>query len=133
LITALQEWYGSGKAVREPLLNSVKVYSMDKILPLKAEFDFSFIGMLIGQDKPTGPGGSHSIDELLGFANKIYDEAVGKFGFKPQQILFDSTVFPLAIDMPMSPNVPGYTCRRLRLLKKQVRLEIQRRIARWRQ
>jgi 5,10-methylenetetrahydrofolate reductase len=118
LITALQEWYGSGLAVREPLLNSVKVYSMDKILPLKGEFDFSFIGMLIGQDKPTGPGGSHSIDELLGFANKIYDEAVGKFGFKPEQILFDSTVFPLAIDMPMSPNVPGYTYRAFETIKK---------------
>ena len=39
-------------------------------------------------------------------------------GFKPGEIYFDSTVFPLAIDMPMEPNVPGYTYRAFETIKK---------------
>ncbi len=118
LIAGLKEWYNTDKPVRPPLINSVKVYTMDKILPLKKHYDFAFIGLLIGEDKPKGPGGSHSVDELYGFAQKIYESAVGKYGFKPQEIFFDSTVFPLAIDMPMQPNVPGYTYRAFQTIKK---------------
>jgi hypothetical protein len=118
LIAGLKEWYNTAKWVRQPLINSVKVYTMDKILPLKKHYDFAFIGLLIGVDKPKGPGGSHSVDELYGFAQKIYAEAVGRYGFKPREIFFDSTVFPLAIDMPMQPNVPGYTYRAFETIKK---------------
>jgi 5-methyltetrahydrofolate corrinoid/iron sulfur protein methyltransferase len=118
LIAGLKEWYNTDKPVRPPLINSVKVYTMDKILPLKKHYDFAFIGLLIGEDKPKGPGGSHSVDELYGFAQRIYESAVGKYGFKPQEIFFDSTVFPLAIDMPMQPNVPGYTYRAFETIKK---------------
>jgi len=103
---------------RPPLLNSVKVYTMDKILPLKKEYDFSFIGLLVSEDKPTGPGGSHSVDELYGLAKRIFERAVGHYGFRPEQIYFDSTVFPLAIDMPMEPGVPGYTYRTFETIKK---------------
>jgi 5,10-methylenetetrahydrofolate reductase len=118
LIAGLKEWYNTDKPVRQPLINSVKVYTIDKILPLKKHYDFAFIGLLIGEDKPKGPGGSHSIDELYGFAQKIYESAVGRYGFKSQEIFFDSTVFPLAIDMPMQPNVPGYTYRAFETIKK---------------
>lgn len=104
--------------LRSPLINSVKVYTMDKILPLKKDYDFAFIGLLIGEDKPTGPGGSHSVDELYSLAQQIFDSAVGKSGFKPGEIFFDSTVFPLAIDMPMEPGVPGYTYRTFETIKK---------------
>ena len=38
-------------------------------------------------------------------------------GFKPEEIFFDSTVFPLAIDMPMMPGVPGYTYRAFETIK----------------
>ncbi len=34
-------------------------------------------------------------------AKKIFDAATGKYGFLPDDIFFDTTVFPLAIDMPM--------------------------------
>ncbi len=104
--------------IRSPLINSVKVYTMDKILPLKKDYDFAFIGLLIGEDKPTGPGGSHSVDELYSLAQQLFDSAVGKYGFKPGEIFFDSTVFPLAIDMPMEPSVPGYTYRTFETIKK---------------
>jgi 5,10-methylenetetrahydrofolate reductase len=119
LMAGLKEWYGTESAIRNPqsaipklpLLNSVKVYTMDRILPLKKDYDFSFIGLLVSEDKPTGPGGSHSVEELYGLARQIFERAVGHYGFRPEQIFFDSTVFPLAIDMPMEPGVPGYTYR----------------------
>ena len=118
LIAGLKEWYNTNEAVRQPLINSVKVYTMDKMLPLKKHFDYAFIGLLVGQDAPTGPSGSHSIDELYSLAKQIFYKAVGQYGFKPEEIFFDSTVFPLAIDMPMEPGVPGYTYRAFETIKK---------------
>ncbi len=118
LIAGLKEWYDTEEPVKQPLLNSVKVYTMDNIFPLKKEYDFAFIGLLIGEDKPTGPGGSHSVEELFSFAQQLFDEATEKYGFKPEEIYFDSTVFPLAIDMPMQPGVPGYTYRAFETIRK---------------
>ncbi|MGD0078831.1 MAG: methylenetetrahydrofolate reductase C-terminal domain-containing protein, partial [Sedimentisphaerales bacterium] len=34
LIAGLQEWFNTGELVRQPLINSIKVYTMDKMLPL---------------------------------------------------------------------------------------------------
>ncbi len=126
LIAGLKEWYASESAIRNPqseirrppLLNSVKVYTMDRMLPLKKDYDFSFIGLLVSEDKPTGPGGSHSVEELYGLARQIFERAGGHYGFRPEQIFFDSTVFPLAIDMPMEPGVPGYTYRTFETIKR---------------
>jgi len=122
LEAGLKEWYRVGanhdSPVKPPLINSVKVYTMDRVLPLKKQYDFSVIGLLVSEDKPTGPGGSHSVDELCALAHRIFDEAVGRYGFRPEQIFFDSTVFPLAIDMPMEPGVPGYTYRTFETIKK---------------
>ncbi len=118
LIAGLKEWYNAGGKVKQPLINSVKVYTMEDILPLKKDFDFAFIGLLVGEGTPTGPGGSHSVDELYSLAKQIFARAVGEYGFTPGEIFFDSTVFPLAIDMPMEANVPGYTYRAFETIKK---------------
>jgi len=126
LIAGLKEWFGSkseignlkSASLKPPLLNSVKVYTMERVLPLKRDYDFSFIGLLVSEDKPTGPGGSHSVEELYGLARQIFERAVGCCGFRPEQIFFDSTVFPLAIDMPMEPGVPGYTYRTFETIKR---------------
>ena len=118
LIAGLKQWYETDKPVKQPLINSVKVYTMDEILPLKKNFNVAFIGLLVGADAPTGPGGSHSVEELYCLAKQIFDKAVGEYGFRPGEIFFDSTVFPLAIDMPMEPNVPGYTYRAFETIKK---------------
>jgi len=45
-------------------------------------------------------------------------EAVGKYGFKPEEVFFDSTIFPLAIDMPMQPGEPSYTYKTFETIKK---------------
>jgi len=118
LIEGLKEWYNTNEPVRQPLINSVKVYTMDKLLPLKRHFDYAFIGLLVSEDRAAGPGGSHSVDELFSLANRIFDAAAGQYGFKPAEIFFDSTVFPLAIDMPMETGVPGYTYRAFETIKK---------------
>ncbi|MBN1359216.1 MAG: methylenetetrahydrofolate reductase C-terminal domain-containing protein [Sedimentisphaerales bacterium] len=118
LIAGLKEWYATSEPVKAPLINSVKVYTMDRILPLKKEYDFSFIGLLVSEDKPTGPGGSHSVDELYSLAQQLFEKAVGQYGFAPEHIFFDSTVFPIAIDMPMEPGVPGYTYRTFETIRR---------------
>jgi len=118
LIAGLKEWYAAEGEVKPPLINSIKTYTMDKMLPLKNEFEFSFIGLLVSEEKAAGPGGSHSVDELYDLAQQIFEKAVGPYGFKPEQIFFDSTVFPLAIDMPMEPGVPGYTYRTFETIKR---------------
>jgi cobalamin-dependent methionine synthase I len=117
LVAALKEWYNTDETVMPPLINSIKIYTTDKMIPLRKEFDFSFVGLLVSEDKPTGPGGSHSVDELYGLAKAIFEKAM-QYGFKSEKIFFDSTVFPIAIDMPMEPEVPGYTYRAFETIKK---------------
>jgi 5-methyltetrahydrofolate corrinoid/iron sulfur protein methyltransferase len=118
LIAGLKQWYDTSEPVKQPLLNSIKVYTMNNMFPLKKHYDYAFVGLLVSEQAPTGPGGSHSIDELFDIARRIFDAAVDKYGFKPGEIYFDSTVFPLAIDMPMEPGVPGYTYRTFETIKK---------------
>jgi cobalamin-dependent methionine synthase I len=129
LTAGLKAWHGTAdgkskienrksKIPKQPLINSVKVYTMDKILPLKKDFDFAFIGLLESNEAPTGPGGLHSVDELFSLAKQIFEKAVGEYGFKNAEIFFDSTVLPLAIDMPMESGVPGYTYRTFETIKK---------------
>ena len=118
LVAGLKQWYDTNQQIKQPLINSVKVYTIDEILPLKKDFDFSFIGLLVSEDASAGPGGSHSVEELYSLAKEIFEKAVGEYGFKPGEIFFDSTVFPLAIDMPMELNVPGYTYRAFETIRK---------------
>ena len=118
LIAGLKQWNETDKPVKQPLINSVKVYTVEQMLPLKKDFDFAFIGLLVSEEASAGPGGSHSVEELYSLAREIFEKAVGEYGFKPGEIFFDSTVFPLAIDMPMEPNVPGYTYRAFETIRK---------------
>jgi cobalamin-dependent methionine synthase I len=118
LIAGLEEWCNTNEWPKPPLINSIKVYTADNIMPLKEEYDFCFIGLLVTEHKPSGPGGSHSVEELFGLARELFDKAVNEYGFKAEQIFFDSTVFPLAIDMPMEPGVPGYTYRAFETIKR---------------
>jgi len=118
LIAGLREWYNTNEKVKKPLINSVKTYTTDSLLPLKKDYDFAFIGLLVSEEATAGLGGSNSVDELYSMARQIFEEAICKHGFAPNEIFFDSTVFPLAIDMPMEPNVPGYTYRAFETIKK---------------
>lgn len=118
LIAGLKSWYHSTKQVEQPLINSVTVHTMHKILPLKKDFDFDFVGLLLNEQMSSKSGGSPSIEHLHCLAKEIFDVAVGKYGFESKEIFFDSMSFPLAIDMPMEPSVPGYTYRAFETIKK---------------
>ena len=113
LIAGLKEWYNTTESVKKPLINSVKAHTMDAMLPLKKDYDYCFIGLLMSEQ-----GGSHSVDELYSLAKQMFNEAVGKYKFSPDDIIFDSTVFPLAIDMPMMPGEQSYTYKTFETMKK---------------
>lgn len=113
LIAGLKEWYDTTEKIQPPLINSIKVYTMNNMMPLKKHYDYKFIGLLISEAKAA----TDTVDDLYNLAKTIYNAAV-KHGFKAEEIFFDSTVFPLAIDMPMQPGVPGYTYRTFNTIKK---------------
>ena len=113
LKAGLKEWFDTNQEVAQPLLNSIKIYTMNNMLPLKEDYDYAFVGLLIDQGSK-----SHTVDELHQLAKKIFNEAVNKFGFEPAEIFFDSTIFPLAIDLPMEPGQPSYTYKTFEAIKK---------------
>jgi len=113
LIAGLKEWYNTDQPVKPPLINSIKIYTMDNMLPLKKDYDYTFVGLLMGES-----AGVHSIDSLYELARKIFTNAVNNYGFKPNEIFFDSTIFPLAIDMPMQPGESSYTYKTFETIKK---------------
>jgi len=113
LIAGLKEWYDTNEKILPPLVNSIKIYTINNMMPLKKHFEYKFIGLLISEAKAT----TDTVDDLYNLAKTIYDAAT-KHGFKPDEIFFDSTVFPIAIDMPMQPGVPGYTYRTFNTIKR---------------
>jgi 5,10-methylenetetrahydrofolate reductase len=118
LIAGIKEWYNTSEKVAAPLVNSIKTYTIENMMPLKKHFDYKFIGLLMSGGDATNPSTTDTIDNLCGLARTLYDAAVNKYGFKPEDIFFDSTVFPIAIDMPMSPGVPSFTYRAFNTIKR---------------
>ncbi len=113
LKAGLKEWFNTEEKVTQPLVNSIKVYTMDNMLPLKKDYDYVFVGLLMKESDQ-----SPSVDELYAVAKEIFNEAVGKYGFKPTEIFFDPTIFPLAVDMPMEPGQQSYTYKTFETIKK---------------
>jgi 5-methyltetrahydrofolate corrinoid/iron sulfur protein methyltransferase len=119
LKAGLEAWYKDAPAsIAAPLLNSVKTYTMDDVLPLRSRYPFKFIGLLVDVKSTGSEGSYYSVAELHSLATILFKAAMGKYGFKPGDIFFDSTVFPLAIDMPMTPDVPGYTFRTFETIRR---------------
>jgi methylenetetrahydrofolate reductase (NADPH) len=116
-IAALKEWYNTDEPVRPPLLNSIKTHTVDSIMPLKNTYDFSFVGLLADEDKTTGSESSSSVDKLFETARVIYEKAMS-YGFKPEEIFFDPTVLPLALDAPTGSGIPGHTYLAFEAIKK---------------
>jgi cobalamin-dependent methionine synthase I len=113
LKAGLKEWFDTNQEVAPPLLNSIKIYTLNDMLPLKKDYNYALVGLLIDRASK-----SHSVEELYRLAREIFNEAVGRFGFKPEKIFFDSTIFPLAIDMPMEPGQPSYTYKTFEAIRK---------------
>jgi 5-methyltetrahydrofolate corrinoid/iron sulfur protein methyltransferase len=122
LKAGLKEWFnptsasrgetGTKEKVAQPLVNSIKVYTMDNMLPLKKTYNYAFVGLLMVESA------SPTIDDMYSVAKQIFKEATGKYGFKPEEIFFDPTIFPLAIDMPMEPGQQSYTYKTFETIKR---------------
>ena len=114
LIAGLKEWYDTSEKVARPLINSVKVHTMENMFPYKRDYDYKFIGLLLAEDQKST---KHPVDQMYEMAKKIFGRAM-EFDFKPEDIFFDSTVFPLAIDMPMNPGQSSYCYNAFETIKK---------------
>lgn len=114
LIAGLKEWYNTDEPVKKPLVNSIKAHTVDVMMPLKKEYDYSFIGMLMNEDAASA--GNDKVEDLVALAKEIHAKAM-EYGFENDEIIFDTTAFPLAIDMPMMPGVAGYTYRAFETIK----------------
>src|SRR4030042_932381 len=112
LKAGLKEWFNTKQKVAQPLVNSIKAYTLDNMLPLKKDYDYAFVGLLMVESSQP------SIDDFYSVAKEIFREATGKYGFKPEEIFFDPTIFPLAIDMPMEPGQQSYTYKTFQTIKK---------------
>lgn len=118
LIAGLKEWYGGEKEVAKPLINSIKINTMDILMPLKKDYDFSFVAMLVDDEQLGDSASEDPVGDLYRLAKSIFDPAVDEYGFKAEEVFFDTTAFPLAIDMPMNPGVSGFTYRTFETIKR---------------
>ncbi len=114
LIAGLKEWYNTADAVKKPLINSIKAHTADVMMPLKNEFDYNFIGLLMNED--AAGAGKDTVEDLVKLAAQIHTKAM-EYGFENDAVIFDATAFPLAIDMPMMPGQAGYTYRAFETIK----------------
>lgn len=114
LIAGLKTWYDTTEDVAIPLINSIKVHTMENMFPLKEKYDYKFIGLLVAEESEEG---KHPVDQMYEMAKKIFNKAT-EYGFKPDDIFFDTTVFPLAIDMPMNPGQSSYCYNAFETIKK---------------
>ncbi len=119
LEAGLEAWYDKDlpAGAARPMINSVKLHTMGRILPLAHKYPFKFVGLLVDENS-AGREGVYGVEELYELARGIFREAVGTYGFKPGDIYFDSTVFPLVIDVPMTENSPGYTYRAFETIRR---------------
>ncbi len=118
LIAGLKHWYGGDESgVKQPLVNSIKLHTMQEMMELKKDYDYAFVGMLISEKKAGEQDGSGSVEQLYSLARKMFEQAINS-GFKADELFFDPGAFPLAIDMPMEPGQSGYTYRAFETIKK---------------
>ena len=69
LKAGLEAWYeGAPAGIALPLLNSVKTYTLDDVLPLRKEHPFKFIGLLVDVHSTGSEGSYYGIDELTAMA-----------------------------------------------------------------
>lgn len=115
LKAGLDEWHTDAPAdITSPLVNSVKTTTMDDLLPLRAQHAFKVVGMLVDEDGNTDEA---SADTIYNLAKTIFTGAK-KHGFANDEIYFDTTTYPLAIDMPLTPDTPSFTYRAFQAIKR---------------
>lgn len=112
LIEGLKHCYSLNPA-KPPLVNSVTLSTMDIILPLRKEYNFSVIALLITENEDN----SSPVEKMYLAAKEIFTQAI-KAGFTADQIYYDTQTYPLAIDMPMSPGQSSYCYNAFEAIKR---------------
>lgn len=99
LKAGLEEWYSEGNNVKPPMINSINYAELEKmrpILKMRRDIKFGIVGLLTG---PTGV--LKSPDEMYEAAKVIFKEALS-YGFKPQEIFFDTVTLGVTFDSPFN-------------------------------
>ena len=66
LKAGLKEWFNTKEKVAQPLVNSIKVYTMDNMLPMKKTYNYAFVGLLMVE------AASPTIDDMYSVAKQIF-------------------------------------------------------------
>ncbi|OXU15418.1 dihydropteroate synthase [Sedimentisphaera salicampi] len=104
IIAGLEAWQEAG-APERPMVNSVKPHNMDRLFELSRKMPFVFIALIMIEQ---GSSAEEDLEKSVSTAEMIFDKAI-EYGFKPEEMYFDTSAFPLAIDLPMNPGQPGRT------------------------
>lgn len=113
VIAGLETWYQGDRSAKAPLVSGVRTGSADKLLSLKQQYDFSFIAQLDGASS-----GRTNVDEAVARAQDLFKMAVGRFGFRPEQIFFDVGASSLVKDEPTVPGGPGRTYTAFQVIRR---------------
>ncbi len=107
-------WYdGASADIAKPLINSVTTRTMYEILPLNKEKPFKVVALLVDEE---GAGAEATAETMHAMARKMFAVA-RENGFEPDDIFFDTTTYPLSIDLPMTPGTPSFTYRAFNAIK----------------
>ena len=109
LIEGLKKWYeGTGK-VRPPLLSTLKPDTMDGILAMRKNYEFSIAVLLNDFARSDRDESTDREENLYVSAQQIFKKAVKDYNFKPEQVFFELEVCPLVSDLQHDDSMPGKT------------------------
>ncbi|MHC4637542.1 MAG: methylenetetrahydrofolate reductase C-terminal domain-containing protein [Planctomycetota bacterium] len=103
LTAGLKEWHNTHQQVKSSLLVSIQPKDLDEILLLKKYYDFKISTIITDQH------GKNGLDDLYSLAKQVFEKAVGKYDFKPDELFLEFEVCPLVMDSPEQAAVPGRT------------------------
>ena len=91
----------------------------DAFLPMVRDHGACVIALTIDRDPPIG-GMARSRDHKLLAARRIHDIAVGEYGLRPDQLIFDALTFTLATGQEEYLDSAVETIEGLRLIKREL-------------
>jgi hypothetical protein len=108
LRAGLEEYYRTAhRDARPPLVNSANSDNLEAFWKLREIGPFNVIYMLMESSLSASAAGQHiTPEEMLENARRFFGEAT-KRGFRPDQIYYDTTVMPLAVEFSCFDR-PGY-------------------------
>jgi 5-methyltetrahydrofolate--homocysteine methyltransferase len=88
---------------------------IDRIMPIARKYGAAVLSMTIDEE-----GMAHTRDKKLAIARRITDIAVNEFGLSPEDLIFDTLVFPLTTGQEELRNDAVETIEGIRLIKQQI-------------